>query len=440
MTSKRVAWQATTILCFLYAASFFDRFIPAVTAPLMARDLGLGDQQLGLLFGAAFAIIYATTGIPISQLIDRGKRKTILVAGAVVWGVMTMAAAFAQNFEMLILCRIGVAIGEATLTPAAISLIADMFAPDKRTLPTAIYLGVSSVMAKGALILGGGLLFLTQNWALSDSIPAWRLTLFVAGVPTLLGALAFCLLIPEPKRMPDPNPSLVYAEADLRAFLHYLRRNAAFYAPLVITTGLFAGYSFSVITWGPALLVRKYGFSPAHAALMLGTISVPVTIAGTIFWPWLHSQLQRRGKRDSILRAMFWAHLIAIPPMILAPLASSLELLLAGFALFQFSTSSVGTMAPMAMQNYGPPQMRARLTALELLGINLFGLSTGPYLVAVIASRWSGDPQGLAYGLAIYGAFAGVAAALGLGWCLFLKLRTANSSTWLTACREPLNQ
>ncbi|MBN0210508.1 MFS transporter, partial [Pseudomonas aeruginosa] len=106
----------------LYTVSMIDRFVLSVVAQPVTESLGLTNTQMGMLLGAGFAILYSLSGVPIAHLIDKGNRKRIVACGVLFWSLMTAASAFTTEFTSLMICRAGVAIGEAVLTPAAISL------------------------------------------------------------------------------------------------------------------------------------------------------------------------------------------------------------------------------------------------------------------------------------------------------------------------------
>ncbi|HBP1145598.1 MFS transporter [Pseudomonas plecoglossicida] len=147
-------WYVVAVLAMLYAVSMIDRFVLSVVAQPVTESLGLTNTQMGLLLGAGFAILYSLSGVPIAHLIDKGNRKRIVACGVLFWSLMTAASAFTTDFTSLMICRAGVAIGEAVLTPAAISLIGDMFSRKDRALPTSCYMATSNIMATGSFLLG----------------------------------------------------------------------------------------------------------------------------------------------------------------------------------------------------------------------------------------------------------------------------------------------
>src|SRR5581483_8659149 len=96
------------------------------------RDLGISDTQMSLLMGFSFAIFYTIFGIPLGRLADSRSRRSIIALGIAAWRLMTAGCGFARNFWQLALLRMGVGVGEASLSPAAYSMIADSFRPRHR--------------------------------------------------------------------------------------------------------------------------------------------------------------------------------------------------------------------------------------------------------------------------------------------------------------------
>ena len=145
-------------LLVVYIFNFIDRQIVAILAEPISRDLQLSDSQLGLLTGLAFALFYATLGVPIARVADNGRsnRSRMIAVFVAVWSVMTALCGVAQNFWQLLLARIGVGVGEAGCTPTAHALIADSLPPEKRAGGIAFFgLGIPIGGLLGTLIGGG---------------------------------------------------------------------------------------------------------------------------------------------------------------------------------------------------------------------------------------------------------------------------------------------
>ncbi|MBP8235201.1 MAG: MFS transporter [Rhizorhabdus sp.] len=198
------AWGALTLLSALYIVSFVDRLILALLIEPIKADLGISDVQMGLLIGTSFALVFSIAGLPLARLADTGNRVMLIFVGAVGWGISTAAAAFADSFAVLLLLRIGVAVGEAALTPAAMSLLSDMFPPAKRALPISIYVMVGVCGGSGAMLVGAAAIQAAAGMqgdaGILGSLSAWRLTLLFVGLPAVVLALLIPFVIPRVPR------------------------------------------------------------------------------------------------------------------------------------------------------------------------------------------------------------------------------------------------
>src|SRR5690606_25951516 len=111
-TSRR-RWIMLGVLFLVYVSSSMDRMIVSIAGEPIKNELLLSDWELGLLNGFAFTVLYIGLGIPLARLADRGNRRAIITACLVVWSAMTALCGVAANFVQLVLCRMGVGVGES---------------------------------------------------------------------------------------------------------------------------------------------------------------------------------------------------------------------------------------------------------------------------------------------------------------------------------------
>ncbi|MEA1943470.1 MAG: MFS transporter [Pseudomonadota bacterium] len=183
------------LLFLVYAFNFLDRQIISILAIPIKEDLGLTDEQLGLLGGIAFALLYSTLGVPIAWFADRLNRTWIITAALTVWSGFTALSGLAQNFTQLFLARVGVGIGEAGGVAPAYTIIADYHPPSERARALAIYslgipVGSAFGVIAGSQIAGGGI---------SDALD-WRAAFFIVGLAGIVLAPLFKFIVREPKR------------------------------------------------------------------------------------------------------------------------------------------------------------------------------------------------------------------------------------------------
>src|SRR5205085_10012304 len=149
--------------------NFVDRQIISILAPYISHDLGVGDDEIGFLYGTAFAVFYALFGIPLGRLADSWYRGRLIAVGLGLWSSMTALSGFASNFAMLAVARIGVGIGEASASPAAYSMISDYFPMETCASALSIYTAVLYVGGGRSLPVGR---FATSSWNQAFSSPA----------------------------------------------------------------------------------------------------------------------------------------------------------------------------------------------------------------------------------------------------------------------------
>jgi MFS family permease len=195
------------LLVVVYVLNFLDRQILSILAERIKTDLDLRDDQIGFLYGTAFAVFYALFGIPLGRLADVWVRTRLIALGLAVWSLMTAASAFARNFAELSAARIGVGIGEASANPAAYSLLSDSFPAARRATVLAIY--SSGIYLGAGLGLGiGGLI--VERWdaayagaAVPFGLRGWQVAFLAVGLPGLLLA-TWVATLREPPRGGEP--------------------------------------------------------------------------------------------------------------------------------------------------------------------------------------------------------------------------------------------
>jgi MFS family permease len=126
-------------LILLNILNFVDRGLIGGFAPLITEDLGLTDTQIGLLSGLFFVLFYSLISIFMGSLADRFNRPLLMAGGLFLWSLLTAVSGMAGRFWHLAAARIFVGVGEATLTPAALSMLSDKFPPEKRAFAAGMY-------------------------------------------------------------------------------------------------------------------------------------------------------------------------------------------------------------------------------------------------------------------------------------------------------------
>ncbi|MFW5030993.1 MFS transporter [Pseudomonas aeruginosa] len=398
----------------LYAVSMIDRFVLSVVAQPVTESLGLTNTQMGMLLGAGFAILYSLSGVPIAHLIDKGNRKRIVACGVLFWSLMTAASAFTTEFTSLMICRAGVAIGEAVLTPAAISLIGDMFSRKDRALPTSCYMATSNIMATGSFLLGALVYDISSSQQMLPTMDPWRMTLLIVSLPGIILAGVVALTIREPARVNDNEDAPQSDSA--AAVLRFLKNNARTFLPFFIGTGLISSLTLGIMSWAPTLLVRIHGLQASEASYIFGAFGMPASLLGTFTLPWLATRLQERGRHDAVMLVLMLCVLLPIPAIVHGMLSPHYWAMVLGLVMTMMFLPSVTVMTCLGLQLISPSRMRARNVALNLLVINLFGYTVGPFVSGFLADRVFSGPTAIASALAVMAAAIGPLTLL----CYFL--------------------
>jgi MFS family permease len=393
---RAAAWTAVAFLAVFYMVSYIDRLILSLLIEPIKGDLQVSDTQMGLLVGTSFAIFYTLFGLPLARFADRTNRRNLIFAGALTWNVMTAASAFAETYPMLVVLRVGVALGEAVLLPSAMSMIGDLFVRERRSFPTSVFVGIGATGGAGALIVGAaGLQFVSSSWVTSlpgigDMAP-WRLTLLFLGGPGTLITLLFALLVREPRRVDHgAGPKAPVAEV-----FRHMGRNAGAYIGLFGVAALISVLNLGVLAWYPTHLVRAYGLKVQDAGYLFGLIGVGTTLAGGLAVPALADWLNRRGRHDGFI----WVALVSVillTPLLIAALSASTATISLAFSAPAFLVMiGMGIMCTSTVPLLCPGHLRAQVAALYLLVANTVGLGVGPVLVAVISDYLGGSADSL---------------------------------------------
>src|SRR5512141_2605867 len=181
------SWYALAVLTAVYVLNFLDRTLIYILFPPIKKEMALSDLQLALLGTTSFVIFYTLLGVPFGRVADRRSRKVLIGCGLAVWSLFSGLTGFAHGFWALFLCRLMVGVGEATLGPAALSLLSDFFPPRLRATAQSVYAcGIAA---------GGGLAFFLGGWI--GQTHGWRWAFYLLGFPgLLLAALVFALREP----------------------------------------------------------------------------------------------------------------------------------------------------------------------------------------------------------------------------------------------------
>ncbi len=398
--SLRYAWYVAIVLMLCNTLSFIDRQILGLLVDPIKLDLSVSDTQMGLLQGLAFGIFYTLLGMPMGRFVDRSNRRNLVAAGIFGWSVMTAMCAMARSFTTLFLARMGVGIGEATLSPSAFSLLSDYF--PKERLATAL-----SVFSMG-VFFGSGLALIVGGLVIG-ALGSWRLTFLVAGLPGLLATLlVFTIKEPERKNLLGGKARAL----SLPEVIDQITLRWQSVAGICLAFAFQALCNYSQQAWLPSFFIRVHGWTRKEAGLTLGVLSLVTGLLGAYLGGRLCDYWQRQGKTDAPLRVgvlatacagVFFSLAMAMPV-----LNFQLALLVPAFF---FLAMPIGS-SYASLQLILPNQVRGQIGALQVFTLNLFGLILGPFLPGFFNDYVFKNPQMVGQSLAITVGLASLVSAV----------------------------
>jgi MFS family permease len=408
------AWFVVAMLMMTTVISYSDRQVLSLLVDPIRKDLGASDREMSYLLGGAFAIAYGLAGLPMGYLADRFSRRNMIIGGVIVWSLATIACGLAQSYEGLFAARLIVGIGEAVLTPAALSLVADYFPPERRGAGIGIYFTGISLSYGGAMVIGGIILQAIASHALPASMfhgmASWRSVLLLIGVPSLFWCVAL-LLIREPQR----QLAAPLGAADIGSALP----KARFWIltiPLYFVIASASMIDNAVGAWAPSLLIREFHMPAAQVGQVLG-IPLMIGFAGGQFLGGFLADFvgRRKAMRGQLILSLVLALLI-LPLSQIAGKSMNLSVVLLGITSYFFLAGNVISILFSIMVNAMPPRHRAFAISVALFLNVAVGASIGPVIVTFAAERMAG----LGGAIALTTSFGAVLMSAGIMLMLFL--------------------
>ena len=382
------AWYGLFLLLGVYVNSFIDRSILNLLIGPIRSTTGFSDSQVGFLMGPAFAVFYTLAGLPLGWAADRMSRRWLIVIGQAFWSLASMAFGLGRSFVQLAGARIAVGVGEASLTPAAYTMIADLFPAPKLGRALSVYSMGISLGGGLASILGGFII----EWAgesgtyqlpLAGERHVWQIIFFLVAIPTIPLTILILTTLPEPIRRELGGRKL--AKLARHEFWPFWRANVRAFISHNLGFGMLALSGYATLAWIPELFIRIHGWDRAFTGKAIGAGSLFAGILGLYFGGWLGDFLARRGRLDSKLRVGIAAALLWLPFGIILPLAPNGRLAFALWLPVSFAAAMPWGAAAAALQELVPNSMRGQASAVYLFVINLVGLGLGPQLLPLVS-------------------------------------------------------
>ncbi|MFI5183152.1 MAG: spinster family MFS transporter [Vicinamibacteria bacterium] len=400
--------QARLAVALLFGVNFLnyiDRYVIAAVAPLIQKEFGLRDAQLGLI-GSMFMVAYMLASPVAGILADRFPRRYFVGGGVLVWSLATVASGLSAGYRQLLTARSFIGVGEAGFGGVAPTLISDLFPREKRGRILSFFYVAIPVGSALGFLLGG---FVGQRYG-------WRHAFYVAGAPGLvLGLLAFRMA--EPTRGAGDGVVHTAHTFDKRAALGLLKVPSFVWTTLGMAAMTFAlgGLAY----WVPTFFHRLRGIPLDEANALFGGITVAAGLIGTFLGGWLGDWLLKRTKKAYLL-VSGWGMLLGVPAAYVGLTSPDRAIYVPAIFLAEVFVFLNTGPANAVLVNVALPEVRATAIAFAIFVYHLVGDVPSPILIGKF-SDWTGD---LGRGMLLT-----TVAMAGAGICYLLGGRTLGADT-----------
>ena len=385
----RTTWRthyALFVLAIIYIFNYIDRLLMAILIEPVKAEFGISDTGIGLLSGVTFAVFYTLFGFPLGRLSDRIGRKPVIALSCIAWSLMTIFCGLATSFLMLVVARIGVAIGEAGGTAPSMAMVSDLYPPERRSTALSVLMLGSSLGAVFGLGLGG---WIAQHYG-------WRFAFVVIGAPGIFLGLLLAFTVRAPK--PAPRVALpTMVREDWRSTMRLLFKTPSFLW-IVLTGGAAAIAGYAIGTWSPSFLIRSHGLSLQNAGLLVGVVGGTGAAIGTLTCGILSDRLSRRDVGWQIGVPLLGT-LISIPfalAYFLWPTGIAFHIgtipvpqAFIFYSVFAFFGTWWATPCLGAISHLFPATRLAQATAIFVMSMTLLGVGIGPLLIGMLSDHFA---------------------------------------------------
>jgi MFS family permease len=390
------SWYALALLTAVYVLNFLDRTLIYILFTPIKAEMKFSDLELALLGTTSFVIFYTLLGIPFGRLADRTSRKNIIGAGLAVWSLFSGLTGFADSFWTIFLCRVMVGVGEATLGPAALSLLSDYF-------PVRMRATVQSVYSSG-IAIGGGLAFFLGGWI--GQVAGWRWAFYLLGFPGLALAILVFFLREQPRGRTETAPAHTSTDWKILFRSKPLRYIYLGYA-------LFGLASNNLGIWVPTFFVRVHELSIMFIGTAAGILSIAVGIPAMILGGYFSDRFSRifKGGRMAFTAA---AALASIPLWFGLLFTNNLMVLLVlNILLYALALMWVGP-ATADVHDLAGPNLRGLAIGIFFSSVNIIAYGIGSPLIGRLSDALgvAANPEAMRLSLLVCPAACALAALL----------------------------
>lgn len=401
-TSLTYAWYVVAVLLTAQAFSFLDRMIMGLLVGPIRESFQISDTQYSLLAGLAFSLFYAIMGLPLARIADRSSRRNLIVVGIAVWSFMTAVCGLAKGYWSLFVARVGVGIGEATLGPAAYSMIADYFPRSILGRALSVYMIGVTLGSGFAYMLGGAVVGYVEDMGtimvpVVGEVEGWQLTFFVVGIPGLLVSLLMLTTVREPARTGIVTPEAV----PVSEVADYLWQRRRAYGGHILGISIFIMVVYALNLWGPTYFIRTFGYTRPEAGWVFGLVMIGSGTVGLLLAGTLSDLLVSKGIHDAYVKIILFSMVAMIPSAAALAFLESDLLAIVFMSLAVFFSAFQGGLAGGTLQLMTPNRMRGQVMAVYGLSSNLIGLGLGPTVIAMTTDYVFGYDEAIGKSIAL---------------------------------------
>lgn len=366
------------MLCLFMAINFADKAIIGLAAVRIMKDLNIGPAQFGLI-GSAFFLLFSISAIIVGFIANRVKSFYILIVLALVWSVAQLPLVFAASFQVLIISRIVLGMGEGPAFPMALHAAYKWFKNDERNLPSSI---VQQGVNIGLMMAGPVLTYIILKYD-------WRSAFFFLSVVGFVWVIAWSLLGGEGTINSSETTTAPVDKYNL-GFMDIALDSTSIGVLLIY----FIEYAVIALyfTWLPSYLRLGLGFSPTDTGWLFAVITgswIPLTI----LFGWVAQLLKSSGYSSRIARGLMCSTAAAAGGIIfmMLSLQFSPAMKVAFVAVGGVLAQTIFSFGPLIMGEISPESQRGGVFGI-LSGIGTLGGIIAPFVMGQIIQSNVGDP------------------------------------------------
>ena len=355
------AWGITALLFLFMLINFADKVVVGLAGPPLRRDLGLTDQQFGLI-GSSFFFLFAVSAIVVGMITNRVQARHTLLIMAIIWSLVQFPMLGTVGIEVLIACRILLGAGEGPAAPVATHAIYKWFPDSLRGLPTAI---IAQGSAFGVIVAVPAL-----NWIIRTY--SWHWAFGALGIAGLVWAVLWMLFGKEGTLVDKPVSDA--ADTGERIPYRYLLTCPSIVAACLAGFASYWGLALG-LTWFTSYLVEGLGYSQTVGGNLTAIPwvfgAVVLLIGGGI-----SQRLKRGGASSRLCRGVLACSTVILGGCAL-PWVGSMPTPALKLACLVFGSaigSTIYVVLPMIVSELTPQSQRAGMLAITTSFVTLAGV------------------------------------------------------------------